>query len=197
MKKLKFILPTILIVSVLSFSGCFGSGGDGPDTEEPSDTGFTVYATNQFEIDVPSEWEVIDRKDFTSEVPNETVVVFRNNVKNETFTANVNIVANNLQKPVSSLEYAKLVNNRQKSGLIEYSEKSKDEIKIRIGDQEVDTFLTAFEARIGTDDNLVRYIQTYGVQGSTAYIVSGAVSPSESESVVQRVEKIVKSIRLK
>ena len=195
MKNYKYTLQILLIVSVLSLGGCFG-GGDEPDTEEPSDTGFTTYATDRFEIDVPNEWEVIDRKDFTSDVPNETVVVFRNNVKNETFTANVNIVANKLQEPVSSLEYAKLVNNRQKSGLIDYSEKSKDETTIRIGDQEVDTFLTAFEARLRTDDNLVKYIQTFGVQGSTAYIVSGAVSPSESESVVQKVEKIVKSFRI-
>ena len=189
----KFIKFSLLFLIIISIGGCFSFGGDS-DQEQPAEEGYTTYRTDNFSIDVPSKWDVINQDEFTSDVPEVTVVVFRNNVKNETFTANVNIVARKLQEPIDSLEYAKMVVNRQSSGLIDYRELSKEEVKISGG--ETDTLLTIFEARKNADDNLVKYIQTYGVRGDTALIVTGAVSPQESESVVQTIEKIVKSFSL-
>jgi len=190
-KLFKYIL---LVAMVLAFSGCFSFGGD--EDAQTTEEGFTTYKTANFSVDVPSAWDVLNQDEFTSDVPDVTVVVFRNNVKNETFTANVNIVAKQIQEAVSSDEYAKLVVNRQSSGLVDYSEISKDSAKVMIGGSEADTLLTKFEARKDVDDNLVRYIQTYGVKGNTAFIVTGAISPQESESVVQLVEKVVKSFAL-
>lgn len=189
---LRYILTGLVLFSL---TGCFNFGGDETDQGTPSE-GYTTYKTEQFNIDVPSAWEVISEDEFTSDVPDVTVVVFRNNVKNETFTANVNIVSKQLQEPVSSLEYAKMVVNRQSNGLVDYNEQAKDTVKINRGGEEVDTLFTRFEARKTASDNLVRYVQTYGVTGDTAFIVTGAVSTQESESVLQTVEKIVKSFSL-
>ncbi len=189
---LRFILTSLM---VFLLTGCFNFGGDAND-EGPSPEGYTTYKTEQFTIEVPSAWEVINEDEFTSDVPDVTVVVFRNNVKNETFTANVNIVKKQLQEPLSSMEYAKMVVNRQSGGLTDYTEQDKQTVKIFSGGEEIETLLTRFEARKTASNNLVRYIQTYGVTNDTAFIVTGAVSPQESESVLQTVEKIVKSFSL-
>lgn len=197
MKTRRPITFTLLtIFSAFALSGCFNFF-----EEEPTDDGLqpgnsSSYETDQFSISIPSDWEVIESNDFTSEVPPETVVVFRNNVKNETFTANVNIVERGLQEPVSATEYANLVNNRQKSGLVDYRELSKETINIPLGDSQIETYLTVFEARKATNENMIRYYQTYGVRENAAFIVTGAVSTQETETTSQTVENIVRSFRL-
>jgi len=194
MNKLTILLILLTPSLMLSLGGCFNFGDNG--TTIAPDEGYTIYKTDDFNISVPEKWEVIGQNEFTSDVPNVTVVVFRNNVKNETFTANVNIVSKKIQDPVNSLEYAKMVINRESSGLVGYNELSKESITITTGETDTETLLNRFEAKKTVNDNTVRYIQTYGVKGDTGFIVTGAVSPRESESVLQTVEKIVKSFRL-
>ncbi len=194
-KKIGFI--SFLFVTLLSFSGCFNFFGEEESQEGLPDATSSTYQQNDFSLTVPSSWEVIDKNDFTSDVPDETVVVFRNNVKNETFTANVVVVQRTLQSSVDSLEYANLVNNRQKSGLIDYRELSKEQITLGIGEGEESTYFTKFEARKATNEPLIRYQQLYGVSGSLAYIVTGASSEQENDSTVQTIETIVRSFRLK
>ncbi len=189
----------ILVASALSIftlSGCF-SFGDSSQTPKPADETTVLYETGQFSIRIPKSWEVIDSKDFTSEVPRETVVVFRNNVKNENFTANINIVRNELQEPISTLDYAKMVLNRQKTGLYNYKESRREDTSMTIGGAATSTFFTLFEAKKTTDDKSVRYLQTYGVKAEYAYIVTGAVSPSENENMVKTMEDTIKSFQLK
>jgi hypothetical protein len=192
-----FIL-TASILSLLILSGCLNFGGD--SSGEPAKTAnenTITYDTGEFSIVVPKDWEIIESKDFTSEVPNETVVVFRNNVKNENFTANVNIVRNALQEPVSTLDYAKMVLNREKNGLYNYKESRRDSVKISIGGTETDTFFVLFEAKKSADDKNIRYLQTYGVKGDSAYIVTGAASPQEDANMIKTIEDTVKSFKLK
>lgn len=197
MKRLKKLSTVLLItLSLLSLSGCFNFFEEEPQQTDSSLTSST-YQTTDFSITIPADWEVIDQNDFTSDVPPETLVVFRNNVKNETFTANVNIVQRDLQESVSSLEYANLVNNRQKSGLVDYNETHKETILLPSGDQQVDSYFTAFEARKSTSEPLIRYVQTYGVRGNSAFIVTGALSPQENDVTSQTVENIVRSFQLK
>lgn len=200
MKQMKQHMRTaftsFLLVALLSLGGCFNFSGEEAQQPEPGGES-SVYQTNDFSINIPADWEVIDENDFTPEVPDETVAVFRNNVKNENFTANVNVVQRGIQSPVTSMEYANLVNNRQKSGLVDYRETRKETISIASGDQKEDTYFIAFEARKSSSDPLIRYFQTYGVRGNSAYIVTGALSTQENESTVQTVEKIVRSFRLR
>lgn len=197
MKRLKKLSTVLLItLSLLSLSGCFNFFEEEPQQTDSSLTSST-YQTTDFSINIPADWEVIDQNDFTSDVPPETLVVFRNNVKNETFTANVNIVQRDLQESVSSLEYANLVNNRQKSGLVDYNETHKETILLPSGDQQVDSYFTAFGARKSTSEPLIRYVQTYGVRGNSAFIVTGAFSPQENDVTSQSVEDIIRSFQLK
>jgi hypothetical protein len=185
------------ILSVLTLSGCINlSGGTSGGTNTTTDQ-TQLYETSGFSITIPKSWDIIEKKDFTSEVPEETQVVFRNNVKNENFTANVNIVKNALQQPVSTADYANMVLNREKTGLFDYKESRKDPVKISIGGTDTDTFFVLFEAKKSTGDNVVRYLQTYGVKSDSAYIVTGAVSPQENAAMVSTIETVVKSFKLK
>jgi hypothetical protein len=189
--------PFILATSfVFILSGCFNFEGENQDNTQV-DQNFRTYSVTEFSIDIPSAWQVIAKDQFTSEIPAETVVVFRNNIKNETFTANVNVVKRTLLEDQSTLDFAKRVINRESGGLASYREFKKETRKMPVGDQTEDTLISYFEARKSTQDPLIQYIQTYGVRGKTAFIVTGAFSPNEEQSTVQRVENIVKSFRLK
>lgn len=186
----------LILASIFVLSGCFNfADEENPEALPPSTS--STYETGEFSLTVPADWEVIDQNDFTSDVPPETVVVFRNNVKNETYTANVNIVKRELQENVDSLEYANLVANREKSGLVDYSEDRKETITIQTPDGEIETYLTVFQARKTTNDQFVRYYQTYGTQGNAAFIVTGSTSLQETETTSQTVENIVRSFQLR
>jgi len=188
------ILSGILFFSV---AGCIDLGGSSSSQATPTDDKSKAYETAAFTITIPKEWEVIGEKQFTSIVPGETVVVFRNNVKNETFTANVVIIKNSLLEPVDNLEYAKMVLNREKTGLYDYKESRRDEAKISIGGKELPTFFADFQAKKSSEEKLVRYLQTYAVKDNAAYIVTGGASPKENDSTIKTIEEMVKSFKLK
>jgi len=183
-----------LSLLVLSLGGCFNFGGS---TTKSEDARNQTYENSEISIQIPKEWETIEKKDFTSDVPAVTLVVFRNNVKNETFTANVNIVSNPLQETVDSVEYAKLVYNRQKNGLYDFQELKREDLKIKIGGKDTATTYLVFTAKKATDQPDVKYLQVYAVKNNLAYIVTGAVSPKENDVTVQTIESIVKSFQLK
>jgi lipopolysaccharide export LptBFGC system permease protein LptF len=188
-------LCTGLLSGCFNFSGSSGSTSTGNQTSV--DEQHKLYETNAFSVVVPKTWDVFEKDDFTSDVPEETIVVFRNNVKNENFTANVNIVQNNLQQPLSLLDYAKMVNNRQRSGLYDYKETKKEDFKLKIGSKEEPSYIIMFEAKKTPDEKVVRYIQGYGISGNSAYIITGAISTQENDNVVKTIEDIVKSFKLK
>lgn len=192
----KISLFNLAILSIFVFSGCFNFGEEeNPEALPPSTS--STYETGQYTLTVPADWEVIDANDFTSDVPPETEVVFRNNVKNETYTANVNIVRRELQESVDSLEYANLVANREKSGLVDYSEEKKETITLQTPDGQIETYLLVFQARKSNNDQLVRYYQTYGVSANAAFIVTGSTSTQETETTSQTIENIVRSFQLR
>ena len=186
----------LLIMPMLFLSGCFNFNQE-KDKKLPTDERSRIIEHSDFTMKIPREWDVIEPKDFTSEVPQNTLMVLRNNVKNENFTANVNILKNNLQLPKETLEYAKEVINRQKNGLYNYKETKKDLVKIQIGNKKYDTYIVYFEGKKSPESELAKFVQTFGVKGNFAYIVTGAVSPNENSNTVNVVEDIVKTFVLK
>ncbi len=191
----KHLTAAILLLLSLSILPACSFGGTSTSTT-PDDT-HRLYENNEFSVQIPKDWETIEKDDFTSDVPDVTMVVFRNNVKNETFTGNVNIVRNQLQETIDSNEYAKMVYNRQKNGLYEFKEIKREEYKIQIGGSPITSTYLIFEAKKGTDQQTVRYMQTYAVKNNFAYIITGAVSPQENDVTIQTIESIIKSFQLK
>jgi|GEM_PF-1277051 len=194
----KILILAVLCTGILS--GCIDFSGGNKSTsgsQTAVDDQHKLYETNVFSAIVPKDWDVYEKDDFTSDVPSETIVVFRNNVKNENFTGNVNVVQNILQQSTSILDYAKMVNNRQSSGLYDYKEIKKEETKMKIGSREEPSYIVTFEAKKSPDEKVIRYIQTYAISGNNAYIITGALSTQENDSVVKTIEDIVKSFKLK
>lgn len=195
---LKLLFFSLLFV--FSLSGCFSLDGNSSaqnGDERSVDEQSKVYETQDYSAILPKDWQVIEKDEFTSDIPPETQVVFRNNVKNETFTATVTVVAKSLLEPVSSLEYGKLVHNRESTGLIDFKETQKDTVRIKIGDQEIETLFRVYEGRKAPNESLIRYYETYAVKDNKAYIIAGGVHPRENENVIQTVQNIVKSFQLR
>lgn len=195
----KFFTIITGLMLLLSFSGCFSFGGTGDNTstERAQDDVSKIYETNEYSIILPKDWEIIERADFTADIPRETDVVFRSNVKNETFTPTVAVVKKELLEPVTSLEYGKLVHNRQNLGLVDFNEISQSVIRVKVGDEEVETLFRIYEGRKAPDERMIRYQESYFVKGNNAYIVVGGTHPRETDTNIQTVERIVKSFQLK
>ncbi len=199
MKRIAIFLA--VTAALLAFTGCFGpdtsgsSSSSGTEQAGPS-AELKSYDNGEIFITFPSNWEIIQPKDFTSEVPEETQVVIRNNVKNETYTANTNVVKNIIRQGTSTIDYAKDVLSRQKNGLIGYRELSRDLVNIQIGGQNVETYRVVFEAKLNPEDPTLRFEQTYGVKGTSGYIILGATSLQETTTVVNSVSDTVKSFRI-
>ncbi|MBD3328611.1 hypothetical protein GF340_04900 [Candidatus Peregrinibacteria bacterium] len=192
-------LKLFLTFSLFSFllAGCFNFDTDTPDDSDTANETERLYETNDYAVIIPKDWEVIEKENFTSDIPEETDIAFRNNVKNETFTATATIVERDLLDTLDSLEFANRVRNRQKDGLTDYDEISKEKYNIVVGNTSQETLFIHFAARKTTSDPLLEYFQTYVTSDDTAYIVGGAVHPNEQENTSQIVEDIVRSFRLK
>lgn len=193
----KKILISTVALTILVLGGCSSGSTTTPKTSDDDKTRIIDNAQYDFNVRIPREWDVIEAKDFTSEVPKQTVIVFRNNVKNEDFTANVNVIRNTLQTPRETLDYAKQVLNRQKGGLYNYRETARDLVQVSITGKKVDTYLTHFEAKKDPASELTKFVQTYAVKGSEAYIVTGSLSPKENTNNANTVDEIVKSFTIK
>jgi len=189
------ILIATLITATTILSGCFNFGSDNPDTGTTGES--KTYETTEYALEIPKDWEVISKDKFTSEVPNDSQIVFRNNIKSDAFTANTVIVKRTVNSNESSLEFAKKALNNESSSLTDYKETRRETYSLKIGDQTEDTYIAYFEAKKSASEPLTKYIQTYGVRGTSGFIVTGAFSPEEEQNTVQKVENIIKSFRLK
>jgi len=190
----KILRFSLIAITVASLTGC---GGSGTQTKAPTDERSRIIDNTEFNLRVPTAWEVIESKDFTNDVPKETLLVIRNNVKNDTFTANVNVIRKDLQTTEETLEYAKEVLNRQKSGLLNYKEYKRDVVKMKIGDKQVDGYIVTFEGKKDPQSDLIIFVQTYAVKGNRGYIVTGSYTPQESGDIKNTAEEVVKSFTLK
>lgn len=195
---MKLAKGVIILSILLTLSGCFSLDGSGstPTDNNPAGAQSRTYNNNQFSFAFPSSWDVIEPKDFTSDIPRETQVVVRNNIKNDTFTANINIVKNDLQTDKSSLDYAKEILNRQKTGLLDYKETKRELIKLPIGGQDQETYYVEFDARLNATDPVTRFIQTYAVKDRAGFIMMASYSQQENTTVIDQLQKMVKSFRV-
>lgn len=185
MKKFyKIILGIFLIVSL---SGCFGS--DSENTENTNTSGTKPYETSYFSIQIPADWELLEKSDFTSNVPEETVVGFRNNIKNDLFTANINISISEVNKELTSLDLANSSKSNAKTSLIGFHEIKTSEITNGV--------LMEFEGKKNVTDPIIRFKQIYTVSDGKGYILTAAYLPNEDAGVLSYIEDMMNSFTLK
>ncbi len=189
----------LLSLTIFMFGGCFNFGGSTTPQVSTNDKMLVINNANyDFNITIPREWDIIEKKDYTKDVPAETVLVFRNNLKNEDYTASVVINQITFQNVRDSLEAAKYVLNKQKTSLYDYKEIRERELrKIKIGSQQFDTYIAYFQGREKTDSQLINFIQITASRGNSGYTVTGSLSTKENANNSKIVEDIVKSFSLK
>jgi hypothetical protein len=192
MKKL-IILSTL--VSLITFTGCFGSSNDTSGTTDLKN--FKTYKASTFAISVPNAWEIIEAKDFSKEIPIETQVIFRNNIKSDVFTENANVTKKILKTGMSSADFAKSEILENQKSLVNYKEIARDtEFNVLIGGQMQKSILMMFEGKENAQDPLIRLIQVYAVNGVDAYTATAAYKSDADGVTTENARSIVKSFKV-
>lgn len=198
MKKLITII--ILGITVLSLGGCFGSDATPTDTSTQNDqlaaVGKVAYTTKNFTIIVPDKWEVIENNSFISNVPKDTVVAFRNDVKNEIFTANVNVSQTVLENEISSSDFGKGSLKITKDTIVAFSQLGGQDFDYNNNGTKIPAYVAEFEGKSTASGPIVHFKQVYIAKGKTAYTVTVAYSPTESQSVVKTMDEMLNSLTL-
>lgn len=186
----KSAISTLLILPFL-FVGC-GSDEDtaGSNAGAP---GKTIFETNSYSIEIPQDWETIEKSGFTSNVPAEIEVAFRNNIKSEVFTANANIGSSSVEDEISSEDYAKSSLARAKNSLISFTEIKSESLTVG----ELEGYLTEFEGKQTASEPVIHFKQVHIVDGGTGYSLTIAYLPTEEESVVKNLDEMLDSFALK
>jgi len=198
-KSITFVI--ISIISLTTLTGCFG--GSEEETVTPnSDPHYVTYEKSGLFIDAPSDWEVLTDTDFPSNVPNSTLAVFRNNIKNDVFTANLSITQSEIAKGTSSKDFALQTLNTQRYNLIGFQELSREDFDItKKTDETVEkidtTYLVQFQARKTVTDPILEFKQFFIARNGFGIIITAAYHPSEDQSVVAKINTMLRSLQLK
>lgn len=198
MKKLATII--ILGITVLSLGGCFGGDDTTTDTPTQNDQlaalGKVAYTTKNFTIIVPDKWEVIENSSFISNVPKDTVVAFRNDVKNEVFTANVNVSQTTLEEEISSSDFGKGSLKITKDTIVNFKETSGQSFDYNNNGTNIPAYVAEFEGKSTASGPIVHFKQVFIIKDKTAYTVTSAYTPTESETVVKTMDEMLNSLTL-
>ena len=197
----KILLPIILLTSFL-LTGCLGFGGDEEST--PADSvnlenqpSKVAYETDAFLIIIDKDWESIEPDSFTSNIPQETIVGFRNNLKNQIFTANLNIGRFVVEEGTSSLDVAKRTISKAKQRLNNFKQTQSENYTLENGENDIETVIYDFEGKKTASEEIVHFRQLYVVNNTDAFTITAAYLPSEEESVVNLLDEMLKSFRLR
>lgn len=192
---MKFKKITILgLASILLLSAC-GNDTKDPDQikKEAEAAGKIIYDTDEFSLQIPKDWEVIEKSSYPSNVPPEIVVGLRNNIKSDIFTANLTIAKKGLAEEILTRDFAKSSLATIKKSLMGFTLISENEGKIG----ELNTYLMEVEGKKTSSEPIIRFKQLYIVNNSSGYTVTASYLPTEDESVVNALKEMLESFALK
>ena len=194
-------LTLISIISLTTLTGCFG-GGEEETANTSSDPHYITYEKTGTFIDAPSDWEVLTETNFPSNVPSSTLAVFRNNIKNDIFTANLSITQAEITKGTPSKDFALQTLNTQKYNLIGFVELRREDFdilqKTTDSEEKIDTtHFLRFQGRKTVTDPVLEFKQFFVARNGYGLIITAAYLPNEDQSVVAKLDTMLKSFRLK
>lgn len=194
MKKLLIILPLLLLGA-----GCFHSNAEDPN-EKALPASANSYQADEFSISPPLDsqkktWETITT--FTKEFPAGAIAAFRDNVKDEKFTANINVYKKSVPADVSSANFALSEIRNQEKNVLNFKELSRENVKIAISDQNVDTILFYFEGKEKAEEEIIKFFQIFGVKNAVGYIVTGSAASDALDETVKKIEESLRSLVIK
>lgn len=188
--KHKHLVASIGIVFSLFLTACGGGDSDSSSAVATLKPGKVLYETGTFSIQIPKEWETIDKSVFTSNVPSETVVGFRNNIKSNIFTANVNVTQKEVAPELTAKDFAKSTLEILRNNLIGYQ-------LLNEGEAGTTAYKAEFEGKKSATETIVHFKQTYIVNNGIAYTITAAYLPNEDENVVNTTGEMLDSFSLK
>jgi hypothetical protein len=198
-KSAAIILATI---SLFSFTGCFGGEDTPVDTVTPA--GFITYEKGDVTITAPEAWEVFTEKDFPTNVPKDTLAVFRNNIKSDIFTANLSISQAEITKGETSKDFSIKSLNAVKNNLVSFQEISREDFQVKKAvtagteDEILDTTtLITFQGRKTVTEPLIIFKQLCIAKTGYGLIITASYLPNDDQSVVIKLDDMLKSLRLK
>lgn len=193
----KTLLGLLIAISTLTATACGSDEATDSTDGEGGGAGQHAYDGNDFTINVPSDWEILDSDEFTSQVPGETRVAFRSNFKNESFTANLNIGQKNVDEGVSSEDFAKSNLAVVKKNLLGFEKISMENFTVVSGDEEIQGILLQFQGKRVATDPIVQFKQISVVENGIGYTVTSAFLANEDESIVKQLDQMLDSFSLR
>ncbi|EKD93076.1 MAG: hypothetical protein ACD_28C00252G0002 [uncultured bacterium] len=185
-----------LLTLTLLFAGCFGGEDGESDPTSPTVMEFfRLVESDSFTIQVPEDWET--RKDFPSGYPQNTVVAFVNNIKENEFIANINIVKNEVPEGTLTQDYALKVMETLSNQLLEFKEIKREETTIKTGNTEVKTYFFEFQGTNDTTMTPKRFLQSYAVKGTEAYIITATYDTKDTELAVDQLRQSIGTFEVK
>lgn len=188
------LMKKILVAGFFSLllAGC--GGNDAPDVNY--DLTVQRYDGGAFSIDVPRDWQVIERNNMTWSIPTETVVAFRNNVKNPFFIASIVVSKFITDAPLANEDFATLMIQKHQDTVFDYTELGRETATLRAGGADFETVIFSFQGRDSFDGDLTVFREVYLATPDHAYVVTAAHGQSEDAGVVIQLEDALKSFQL-
>lgn len=183
----------IVLILPIALSGCFHSAQE----PEIAQTGTHMYATEEFRLEIPNEWEILTSKDFTSTASPGTVVAFRSPVRNARFTANVVVIRNTLSTEIKTLDYAKFLRQRLAQDLSNYAAVGQEEVQMNVSGIATPTLLIKSSGSESPQADVKIFAHKAGVKGLSAFVIASAHRPDEQENIISDVERMVSSFEVK
>ena len=80
--------------------------------------------------------------------------------------------------------------------MLNFQETKRELTKINIAGTDTETYTAEFTARLTQHDPLIHFVQTFGIKGTSGYIILGSYSLQENTTVVNKIKNIIKSFKL-
>lgn len=184
---------SIILALPLILTGCLG----GSDNSTNTITNKTTYQAETFTIDVPLDWETIEKAALGTYAPPGLVVAFRNNIKSEIFTANMIIEIDTGMEGLTAEEVGLNEKNIQKNKLIAFTDISTETKAINAGENTVEGYFTNYQGKQDAAGATVTYKQLTVAYNGSIITVSAGYGPNEDESVVKMINEMIDSFALK
>lgn len=194
----KITIYILFLVSLFAFSGCLGSTDNNGSTSVTQDLSIKAYETSDFSINIPRDWEIIEKADMRSDIPPEVRVMFLNNIKDPFYTASIVITSQALDIEYNNLDFAKLMVDKHKDTVNDFAELSRESINLEYANGDsVESMLLKFQGRETYDSDLINVQETYFVDSKTVYTITSGYAPYEDAGVIVQLTAALKSFQIK
>ena len=184
---------TSAIAICLSLTGCFGDDTTETTTTLPS---VTLYQGNGYSIEIPNDWEIMEKQQLTSNFPAATDATFRNNIKNELYTDNIVVSIRNLDESANYVDFAKGMQANAQKSLLDYVQTDSQERTMEIGELKIPTITYQFQGRKSPLDPVINFQELYTVHNGLGYSVTASYHSTTSEKSINTLQNILNSFTL-